>query len=151
MLTLAKSLGGGLPIGAMLAFGPAADLLQPGSHGSTFGGNPISCAAALAVIDTIVTDDLLSRAKQIGAFITDGVAALGHPLFTGVRGEGALLAISLSQPKAADVETALRTAGFLVNAVSPDAIRLTPPLIVSDEQLEEFLGALGAIPVGSDS
>ncbi len=151
VMTLAKGLGGGLPIGAMLAFGPAADLLQPGSHGSTFGGNPISCAAALAVIDTIAGDGLLSRAKQIGRFITDGIATLAHPLLSGVRGEGALLAITMSQPEAAAVETALRTAGFLVNAVAPDAIRLAPPLVISDDQLSAFLDALGSITIGSDS
>jgi acetylornithine aminotransferase len=151
LLTLAKALGGGLPLGAMLAFGQAADLFRPGSHGSTFGGNPISCAAALAVIDTIVTENLLGRAKQIGAVIADGVAALADPLFTGVRGEGALLAITLSRPRAAELESALRTAGFLVNAVAADAIRVAPPLVVTDDQLSTFLGALGSITIGTDS
>lgn len=145
LVSLAKGLGGGLPIGALLAFGPASELFQPGSHGSTFGGNPVSCAAALAVIDTILDQDLLDRAKQIGALITDGVAALGHPLFTGVRGEGALLAITMARPEAAAVETTLRAAGFLVNAVAPDAIRLAPPLIVTDDQLGAFLDALGSV------
>ncbi|MBA3799074.1 MAG: acetylornithine transaminase [Geodermatophilaceae bacterium] len=151
VITLAKALGGGLPIGAMLAFGGAADLLQPGSHGSTFGGNPISCAAALAVIDTIVSEDLLGRAKHIGEFIAGGVAALARPVFTGVRGAGALLAITLSEPRAAEVERALRTVGFLVNAVAPDAIRLAPPLVITDEQLGAFLEALGSITMGSDT
>ncbi len=151
LVTLAKGLGGGLPIGAMLAFGPAADLLQPGSHGSTFGGNPISCAAALAVIDTIAGDGLLSRAKQIGAFIAEGVAALADPLFTGVRGQGALVAITMSQPQAAALESALRAEGFLVNAVAPDAIRLAPPLVITDDKLSAFLDALGTITMGSDS
>lgn len=151
LLTLAKALGGGLPLGAMLAFGSAADLLQPGSHGSTFGGNPVSCAAALAVIDTIVAEDLLRRAKQIGAFVADGIAALGHPLFTGVRGEGALMAITLSQHQAGELETELRAAGYLVNAVAPDAIRLAPPLIVTDDQLDAFLDALATTTIGSRS
>ncbi|MDQ4038410.1 MAG: acetylornithine transaminase [Actinomycetota bacterium] len=149
LLMLAKALGGGLPLGAMLAFGSAADLLQPGSHGSTFGGNPICCAAALAVIDTIVSDDLLGRAKRICSVVTEGVAALADPLFTGVRGEGALLAITLSRPLAAELESALRTAGFLVNAVTPDALRLAPPLVVTDEQLGAFLTALASIQIGS--
>ncbi|MBA3339805.1 MAG: aminotransferase class III-fold pyridoxal phosphate-dependent enzyme, partial [Geodermatophilaceae bacterium] len=151
VLTLAKALGGGLPLGAMLAFGSAADLFQPGSHGSTFGGNPVSCAAALAVIDTIVAEDLLGRAKQIGAFVAEGITALGHPLFTGVRGEGALMAIILSQPQAGELEAELRTAGYLVNAVAPDAIRLAPPLIVTDDQLGAFLDALAATTIGSRS
>ncbi len=151
LITLAKGLGGGLPIGALLSFGGTADLLQPGSHGSTFGGNPISCAAALAVIDTILSEDLLGRAKHIGEYISGGVAALGHPMFTGVRGQGALLAITLSEPRAAEVEGALRTAGFLVNAVAPDAIRLAPPLVITDDQLGAFLEALGSITMGSDT
>jgi len=151
VLTLAKALGGGLPIGAMLAFGRAAELFAPGSHGSTFGGNPVSCAAALAVLDTIASEDLLSRAKHIGAFIAEGIAALATPLFTGVRGEGALLAITLSQPQAGAVEAELRAAGFLVNAVAADAIRLAPPLVVSDDQLGTFLDALTAITPRSDT
>jgi len=149
LITLAKALGGGLPLGAMLAFGPAADLLQPGSHGSTFGGNPVSCAAALAVIDTIVRDDLLGRAKHICAVVTEGIAALADPLFAGVRGEGALLAITLSRPQAGELESALRTAGFLVNTVAPDAIRLAPPLVVTDEQLAAFLETLSTIKIGN--
>lgn len=151
ILTLAKALGGGLPIGAMLAFGRTAELFAPGSHGSTFGGNPVSCAAALAVLDTIASEDLLSRAKHIGSFISEGVAALRSPLFTGVRGEGALLAITMSQPQAAAVEADLRSAGFLVNAVAADAIRLAPPLVVSDDQLGTFLDALTAITPRSDT
>ena len=151
LLTLAKGLGGGLPIGAMLAFGQAAERLQPGSHGSTFGGNPVSCAAALAVIDAITSEDLLGRAKHIGESIVAGVAALGNPLFTGVRGEGALLAITMSLPEAAALESALRTAGFLVNAVAKDAIRLAPPLVITDDQMSAFLDALGSITIGSDS
>lgn len=145
LVTLAKGLGGGLPIGAVLAFGAAADLLQPGSHGSTFGGNPVCCAAALAVIDTITTDDLLDRARQIGVRLREGIAALDNPLYTGIRGEGALLAITLAHPQAAAVENVLRTSGFLVNAVTPEAIRVAPPLVVTDDQLDAFLGALDAI------
>lgn len=148
VLTLAKALGGGLPIGAMLAFGPAAELFQPGSHGSTFGGNPVACAAALAVIDTIESEDLLSRAKQIEAFVTEGVATLADPLLTGVRGAGALLAITLSAPTAGELESALRDRGFLVNAVGPDAIRLAPSLLVTDQELGAFFDALATISIG---
>ncbi|MFB9236639.1 acetylornithine transaminase, partial [Plantactinospora siamensis] len=130
LVTLAKGLGGGLPIGACLAFGAAAGLLGPGSHGSTFGGNPVSCAAALAVISTIANEGLLDHVKRVGERIRSGVEALGHPLVAQVRGAGLLLGIVLTAPAAAAVAGALREAGFLVNPVQPDVLRLAPPLIL---------------------
>jgi acetylornithine/N-succinyldiaminopimelate aminotransferase len=144
LVTLAKGLGGGLPIGACLAFGRAADLLAPGSHGTTFGGNPVSCAAALAVISTIASEGLLDHVKRIGERLRRGVEALGHPLVTGVRGAGLLLGIVLAEPVAGAVATALRTAGFLVNPVQPGVLRLAPPLILTAEQADAFLAALPA-------
>jgi acetylornithine aminotransferase len=144
VVTLAKGLGGGLPIGACLAFGAAADLLGPGSHASTFGGNPVSCAAGLAVLETIAADGLLDQVKQVGERLRRGVEALGHPLVTGVRGAGLLLAITLDAPVAAPVVASLQDAGFLANAVQPDAVRLAPPLILSAEQADAFLAALPA-------
>jgi len=144
VVTLAKGLGGGLPIGACIAFGDAADLLGPGSHGSTFGGNPVCCAAALAVLDTIAADDLCGRAKQLGDRLRTGVEALGHPLVTGVRGSGLLLGIVLTDEVARGAELALRAAGFLVNAVAPGVLRLAPPLVLTDEQADAFLAALPA-------
>lgn len=149
LVTLAKALGGGLPIGAMLAFGDATDLLGPGSHGSTFGGNPISCAAALATLDVIRDEDLLGRAKQIEERIRQAVEDSANELLTGVRGRGALLAITLSKPLAAQVNTALREAGFLINAVAPDAIRIAPPLVVTDDQLDRFAEALTGLDESS--
>ncbi len=142
VVTLAKGLGGGLPVGACLAFGDAASLLGPGSHGSTFGGNPVCCAAALAVLDVIAADDLLARAKQLGERIRDGVDAVGHPVVAGVRGAGALLGILLTADLAKATEAALKEAGFLVNAVAPDVLRLAPPLVLSDAQVDAFLAAL---------
>ncbi|GAA4687016.1 acetylornithine aminotransferase [Phytohabitans rumicis] len=142
IVTLAKGLGGGLPIGACLAFGGAADLFGPGSHGSTFGGNPISCAAALAVISTIANEGLLDHVKRIGERIKTGVEALGHPLVREVRGAGLLLGVVLSAPASGAVAGVLRDAGFLTNPVQPDVLRLAPPLILSADQVDAFLAAL---------
>jgi acetylornithine/N-succinyldiaminopimelate aminotransferase len=144
VVTLAKGLGGGLPIGACLAFGDAADLFGPGSHGTTFGGNPVSCAAALAVIRTIAGEGLLDHVKRVGEQIRHGVEALGHPLVAGVRGAGLLLGIELTQPVSAAVTARLRDAGFLVNPVQPGVVRLAPPLILTAEQADAFLAALPA-------
>jgi acetylornithine/N-succinyldiaminopimelate aminotransferase len=143
IVTLAKGLGGGLPIGACLAFGAAADLFGPGSHGSTFGGNPVSCAAALAVISTIAGEGLLDHVKRTGERIRRGIEALGHPRIAEVRGAGLLLGIVLTEPVSVPVAGALREAGFLVNPIQPDVIRLAPPLIINAEQVDAFIGALG--------
>jgi len=144
VVTLAKGLGGGLPIGACLAFGAAADLLTPGAHGSTFGGNPVSCAAALAVIGTIANEGLLDSVKRVGERLRRGIEALGHPLVSGVRGAGLLLGVVLTAPASAAVTARLRDAGFLVNPVQPDVVRLAPPLILTADQADAFLAALPA-------
>ncbi|MDG4809277.1 acetylornithine transaminase [Micromonospora sp. WMMD1120] len=144
VITLAKGLGGGLPIGAMVAFGDAADLLTPGSHGTTFGGNPVSCAAALAVVATIANEGLLDNVKRVGERLRRGIEALGHPLIAGVRGAGLLLGVSLTAPVASVLAEALREAGFLVNPVQPGVIRLAPPLILTAAQADAFLAALPA-------
>lgn len=152
VVTLAKGLGGGLPIGACIGVGPSAQLLEPGQHGTTFGGNPVCCAAALAVLRTIVADGLLERTAELGKKITTGVEQLDHPLVDHVRGAGLLLGIVLHRPAAAAVATAARAAGFLVNPVAPDTVRLAPPLVLTDGQVEEFLGAMPAIlDRGSDA
>jgi acetylornithine/N-succinyldiaminopimelate aminotransferase len=145
VLTLAKGLGGGLPIGACVGFGAAGSGFARGDHGSTFGGNPIACAAALAVLDTIERDGLLARAAAVGEHLKAGLQAVKHPLVAGVRGSGLWLAVVLTANRAADVEAAARRAGFLVNAVQPDAIRLAPPLIFSPAEADEFLAAWPAI------
>jgi acetylornithine aminotransferase len=145
VVTLAKGLGGGLPIGAVLAKGPAATALVKGDHGTTFGGNPVVCAAALAVLDVLEREDLLSRATVLGERISKAVEALGHPLVSHVRGVGAWLAIVLTEPLAPAVEAAARAAGFLVNATGPDAIRLAPPLVITDQQLDAFLAGLPGV------
>jgi acetylornithine aminotransferase len=145
LITLAKGLGGGLPIGACLAIGDAARLLTPGLHGSTFGGNPVCTAAALAVLKTLADDDLVAHAGALGKTLSHGVEALGHPLVDHVRGRGLLLGIVLTAPHGKAVETAARDAGFLVNAAAPDVIRLAPPLVVTDAQVDAFLTALPGV------
>jgi acetylornithine aminotransferase len=145
VVTLAKGLGGGLPIGAVLARGEAAGALVKGDHGTTFGGNPVVAAAALAVLDVIVEDQLLARAVTIGDALRDGIEGLGHPLVGHVRGVGAWLGVVLTAPVAGAVETAAREAGFLVNAPAPDVIRLAPPLVLADEQVNAFLAALPSV------
>lgn len=134
VVTLAKGLGGGLPIGACVAFGRAALLLGPGSHGSTFGGNPISCAAALAVLDVLARDGLVDGATARGErlrSIVEGSAVVSH-----VRGKGLLLGVVLAAPVAPDLEAACRRHGLIVNAIGTDVIRLAPPLILSDADLD---------------
>jgi acetylornithine/N-succinyldiaminopimelate aminotransferase len=142
IVTLAKGLGGGLPIGACMAFGGAADLFGPGSHGTTFGGNPVSCAAALAVLGTISAEGLLDHVKRVGERLRRGIEALGHPLVSHVRGAGLLLGIVLTAPVSGAVSDAARSAGFLVNPIQPDVVRLAPPLILTAEQADAFLAAL---------
>ncbi len=139
VMTLAKGLGGGLPIGAVVATGRAAGLFGPGSHGSTFGGNPVSCRAALAVLDAIERDQLLARATALHARLALDLVDRSHGLATHVRGRGLLLAVQLTSPPAAELERAAREAGLLVNAVAPDAIRLAPPLVISDDDLDVAL------------
>ena len=145
VITLAKGLGGGLPIGACIGLGDCGTALRKGDHGSTFGGNPVACAAALAVLDTIEADGLLANAAAIGQRLAAGITAAGHPLVAGVRGSGLWLAIELTGPAAASVEAACRRAGYLVNAVQPDAIRLAPPLILTAAQADSFTTALAGI------
>jgi acetylornithine/N-succinyldiaminopimelate aminotransferase len=145
VVTLAKGLGGGLPIGACLAVGPAAELLTPGLHGSTFGGNPVCTAAALAVLRVLAADDLVRRAEVLGKSLKHGIESLGHPLIDHVRGRGLLVGVVLTAPRAKDAEAAARTAGFLVNAAAPDVIRLAPPLVITETQIDAFVGALPGI------
>lgn len=145
VFTLAKGLGGGLPIGATVAVGATGDVLTPGQHGTTFGGNPVAAAAANAVLDVIEAEGLSERADQLGKHIATSIESLGHPLVTGVRGSGLLLGITLAQPVAKAIETGARNAGFLLNAAQPDVIRLAPPLVLTDEQADRFVSALPAL------
>ncbi|CAM5645470.1 acetylornithine transaminase [Streptomyces tanashiensis] len=145
VITLAKGLGGGLPIGATVAFGSAAALLTPGQHGSTFGGNPVACAAGLAVLETMEKEGLLAHVTRVGERLRNGVEALRHPLVREVRGAGLLLGIVLAEPVAARVRQAAQDAGFLVNAAGPDVVRLAPALTVPEERADALTVALPRI------
>ncbi|UGU03983.1 acetylornithine transaminase [Mycobacterium intracellulare] len=149
VVTLAKGLGGGLPIGACLAVGRAAELMTPGLHGSTFGGNPVCTAAALAVLRVLASDNLVRHAEVLGKSLRHGIEGLGHPLVDHVRGRGLLCGVVLTAARAKDAEAAAREAGFLVNAAAPDVIRLAPPLIITEDQLDGFISALPGILEGA--
>jgi acetylornithine/N-succinyldiaminopimelate aminotransferase len=152
VVTLAKGLGGGLPIGACIGIGDAGRLLEPGQHGTTFGGNPVCCAAALAVLDTIVGEGLLEHVQQVGKVLTTGIEALGHPLVTDVSGAGLMIGVGLASPVSAAVSLAARGAGYLVNNAVPNRIRLIPPLVLTEAQATEFLDVLpGLLDTGAAS
>ena len=138
IVTLAKGLAGGMPVGACIGLGAAGELLGPGNHGTTFGGNPVCAAAALAVLDTIESEGLLDRAAELGERLKDGLA---HPHVTELRGRGLLVGLTLDADRAKDVAAAALAAGFIVNDCTPDRIRLAPPLVLTEEQVEELLEA----------
>ncbi|MDP3892768.1 acetylornithine transaminase [Nocardioides sp.] len=146
VVTLAKGLAGGIPIGACIGVGEAGALLGPGHHGSTFGGNPVSAAAALAVIATIESEGLLERATLLGARLRDGLSA--DPRVTETRGAGVLVGLSLDVSElpddanlAAAVVRAGHRAGFLLNAPTPSRIRLAPPLTMPDADADALVAA----------
>lgn len=144
VITLAKGLGGGLPIGACIGIGAAGELFGPGDHGSTFGGNPVCCAAALAVLDTIADERLLDSVKRVGEHLGRGLDAIDSPLVATARGAGLWRGLVLTGQHAAAVESAAREHGLLVNAVKPDVIRLAPPLILTESDVDEALPKLAA-------
>ncbi len=150
VVTLAKGLGGGLPIGACIGIGAAGSLLEPGQHGTTFGGNPVCCAAALAVLRTVESDGLLAAADRHGKELVAGIEALAHPLVDEVSGAGLLVGIGLAAPVSGDVAAAAREAGFLVNNAVPERVRLAPPLVITSEQVGDFLTALPSILNSAD-
>ena len=139
IMTLAKGLGGGMPIGACMAFGTTAQLFTPGSHGSTFGGNPAACAAALAVLEAVESDGLMQRATDLHQVFARELVSRSSGLIDHVRGRGLLLAAVLTEGPSADLEKAARARGIIVNAVVPGAIRLAPPLVLTDDDVREAL------------
>jgi acetylornithine/N-succinyldiaminopimelate aminotransferase len=148
-ITLAKGLAGGVPIGALVTFGPdVSGMLTAGQHGSTFGGNPLAAAAGLAVLDTIDKEGLLAHATSVGNHLVDSVAALGHPLIRGVRGAGLLRAIVLSADVSAVVADRALAEGFIINAPTPDVLRLAPPLVITKAQLDSFVVTLPTLLQG---
>lgn len=142
IVTFAKGLGNGFPVGACVATGAAASLLGPGSHGTTFGGNPVAAAAGLAVLGIIERDGLLARAVEAGDRLAAGILALGHPQVVGVRGRGLLRGVLLADPVAPAVAEMALEAGFVINAPRPHVLRLAPPLVISDTDLDSFVAAL---------
>ena len=146
VVTLSKSLGGGLALGAMLARGEAAKAFVPGTHASTFGGNPVSCAAALAFLETLDADRLLDRVRETGDWFMGALRDLAarQPKIAGVRGRGLLIAVDLAVPAKA-VALAAEERGYLINAVQEQSLRFAPPFIVTREELSGFLAVLEEI------
>ena len=143
IITLAKGLGGGLPLGAMITLGEHVPAFKPGEHGSTFGGNPMSCAAANAVIDFIVKKEILEKVAIDGEYLKAQIGAL--PGVSGVRGRGLLLGIVLESPVASDVADKAMQRGLLVNAPGKNVIRIAPALTVSKKELREFVSAFAGV------
>lgn len=141
LVTLAKGLAGGFPIGACIATGATAELLTPGMHGSTFGGNPMAAAAGNAVLD-VLEDGLLDQVRATGAWLTEQIEALHHPRISGVRGAGLLLGVVLTAPLGAEVVDLALADGWLLNSPRPDVLRVAPPLVITREELVPFVAAL---------
>jgi acetylornithine aminotransferase len=144
IITLAKGLAGGMPIGACIGIGVAGETFAPGDHGSTFGGNPVSAAAALAVLDTIRDEHLLDQVKRVGEHLAHGLEALDSPLIASTRGNGLWRGVVLTEAKAGAVEAAAREHGLLVNATKADTLRIAPPLILTEAEVDEALPKLQA-------
>ena len=145
IITLAKGLGGGLPLGAMIAIGECATYFEPGSHGSTFGGNPIACASALAALSVLEEDGLLAR--NIALELTLKLELSKNPIVESVRGSGLLLGIVLKNPVAKQFVIQLQTGGVLANATSESVIRIAPPLVVTDQQITDFIKTFREVAV----
>jgi acetylornithine aminotransferase len=143
-MTVAKPLAGGLPMGAVLMTEEVASALKPGDHATTFGGGPVVCAAALAVLDVIESEGLVSHAEAMGTYLTAAIRA-AIPSAVEVRGVGLLVAIELSEPRAADVVQAALERGLIINNIGPTTIRLAPPLIVDEEQIDSAVAVLADI------
>jgi len=143
VMTLAKGLGSGVPIGACLAAGNAAGLFKPGNHGSTFGGNPLACVAGLTTLDIIEQDGLLAHADSLGQFIRQGFAAAlqGVSGIRAIRGQGLMIGIELDRPCGDLVKQALAQ-GLLINVTADSVIRLLPPLIMSQDEAQQMLDIL---------
>ncbi|WP_316670777.1 acetylornithine transaminase [uncultured Propionibacterium sp.] len=142
IITVAKGLANGYPIGACIALGEAAGLFGPGQHGTTFGGNPIACAVGCAVLETMASEGLADRSERLGEHLAETVMALGDPRIDLVRGQGLLRGIVLNRPIAAGVADAALEAGWIINAPRPSVLRIAAPLVIAGEQLDAFVAAL---------
>ncbi|MFA7097342.1 MAG: aminotransferase class III-fold pyridoxal phosphate-dependent enzyme, partial [Gammaproteobacteria bacterium] len=149
VMTLAKGLGNGVPIGACLARGAAAEVFKPGNHGSTFGGNPLACSAALAVLRTVERENLAERAAQLGARMLEGFkTALGEAAgVADIRGKGLMIGIELDRPCAELVKSALEE-GILINVTADKVVRLLPPLILTDGEADQIVNTVSRLVLG---
>ena len=147
LITLAKGLGNGFPLGACIATGRTAELLQPGQHGTTFGGNPVAAAAGNAVLDALEAG-ALENAREVGAWLAAAIEGLGHPLIASVRGRGMLFGVVLTSDVAPQVADAALDAGWVINAPRPGVLRLAPPLIATRDDLQGFVDALPGLLEG---
>lgn len=148
LITVAKGLGNGFPVGACIAVGDAATLLQPGGHGSTFGGNPVAAAAANAVLDELEAG-VLDNVRDVGDWFAAAVEDLNHPLIDHVRGRGLLRGIVLTADVGPDVVEAALEAGWVINAPRPNVLRIAPPLVITRAQLQPFVDALPGLLDGA--
>ncbi|PPL19295.1 acetylornithine transaminase [Microterricola pindariensis] len=142
-ITVAKGIGGGVPIGALITFGAASELFGPGHHGSTFGGNPLMTATANAVLGEIERAGLVRNAAERGAELRSAIASIGSPHIVGIRGKGLLLGVALSEPRAGGLTAAAMAEGLIVNAANPSTIRLAPPLTIDSADITEFTARFG--------
>lgn len=147
-ITIAKGIAGGVPIGALVTFGDTSDLFESGQHGSTFGGNPFATTAANAVLGEIEASDLVANAERRGLQIREGIASIGSPLIAEIRGRGLLIGVGLADPIASEVSSCALEAGLIVNAANDSSIRIAPPLIVGDAEIEEFLAIFTSVLKG---
>ena len=147
IVTFAKGVGGGFPMGGMISFGAELSaLFTPGSHGSTFAGNPLGASAALATLGVIEEDNLVDNAEERGKQLRDGIASCGNPLFVSVRGRGLLDAIELAHPCSHAAMNWALEHGLIVNAVAPNALRLAPPLVITAQDVDQAVSILAKIP-----
>jgi len=147
IFTLAKALGGGFPIGALCAKEPVASAFEPGDHGSTFGGNPLACSAGYAALSTIINDRLYENSAVMGDYFIGQLNSLTekYGIIKEVRGKGLMIGVELFQPKAVEVKLKCLESGYLIGSVGDNIIRMLPPLIVSKEDIDGFIGALDNI------
>lgn len=147
IFTLAKALGGGFPIGALLAKDHVASAFEPGDHGSTFGGNPLACAAALAAMEIILSENLVENSEKMGNYLVEKLLELKnkHSLIEEIRGKGLMVGIQLNSENAVEIKNKCFEKGYLVGSVGKNIIRLLPPLIISKEDIDGFISTLDGI------
>lgn len=147
IFTLAKALGGGFPIGALCAKGEVANAFEPGDHGSTFGGNPLACAAGLAVMDALINDKLVENSNEMGMYFMSKLKDLAskHSIISELRGQGLMIGIQFSVQKAKEINQKCFERGYLVGTVGDSVLRILPPLIVTKDDIDQMIAVLDEI------